>query len=61
MEDLLDDERIRKKIEELEASAKVKAAEVFKRKLTGLLGNTGFANLFGNAVDPLAPPIIVTK
>ena len=52
MEDLLDDERIRKKIEELEERAKAKAAEVFQRKLTEVLGASGFASLFGACTTP---------
>ena len=51
MEDLLDDERIRQKISELEETARQEANAVIKKQLTNVLGASSYTKLFGTAYD----------
>ena len=51
MEDLLDDERIRQKISELEETAKKEANSVIKKQLTSVLGTSSYTKIFGTAHD----------
>lgn len=51
MEDLLDDERIRQKISELEETAKKEANSVIKKQLTNVLGTSSYTKIFGTAYD----------
>lgn len=51
MEDLLDDEEIRRKINELEEKAQSLIPDAINKTLTNVLGPQAFQNIFGEGFD----------